>query len=383
MKTPLNPRKLFTFIWIWLLILISLSIYSQLELPSPTGPYSVGRTIFRWVDTSRPEVLTEDPNDYRGAMAFVWYPAVPGTGVDAEYFPGVSHLSESLSGSGEVAGWQALGLRFVRSKSPLNAQPLQGQKPFPVVLLSPGNGTNIEFYSALAGEIASHGYVVVGLNHPYDVPVVELSDGRIAAYNRQQWEMTPADHQAYSAERIKVRTADMLFVLAQLETINSKTDSPFASVLNLDSVAAAGHSLGGLTASEACKADSRFKACINLDGLQRGGPFSMEESAIPPDQPFLFLTKEDEIHPGLIESFEATSQSYWVAVHGAAHDHFADGLVLQPSLFPVPDRADKLMELIQEYTLAFLDQTLKVQAGGQLSGSVERVDISVRVFPSE
>lgn len=383
MKTYINSRRLILSIGLVLLILSSLSVYSQLELPSPTGPYAVGRTIFRWVDTSRPEVLTDDPNDSREVMAFVWYPAEPGTGVDAEYFPGISHLSESLIGSGEVARWQALGLRIVRSDSRLDARPLSDQEAFPVILLSPGNGTNIEFYSALAGEIASHGYVVVGLNHPYDVPVVALSDGRIAAYNRQQWEMTPADHQAYSAERIKVRTADILFVLEKLESINSDADSPFAALLNLESVAAAGHSLGGLTASEACKADSRFKACINLDGLQRGGPFSMEESAIPPTQPFLFLTKEDEIQPRLIESFEATSQSYWVVVHSASHDSFTDGPLLQPSLWPGPNRVDRVMELIPKYTLAFLDQTLKAQAraGGLLYDSVEREDVSVRVFP--
>ena len=384
MVTNIKSRRLIPSIGLVVLMLLSLSVYSQLELPPPAGPYTVGRTIFRWVDTSRPEVLTDDPNDSREIMAFVWYPAEPGTGVDEEYFPGISELSETLVGSGEVTWWQALGLRFVRSENRLDARPVQGRAPFPVVLLSPGNGTNIEFYASLAGEIASHGYVVVGLNHPYDVPAVDLSDGRIAAYNRQQWDMTPGDHQAYSAERIKVRTADMLFVMDQLAALNSAADSSFAGVLDLESVAAAGHSLGGITASEACKADPRFKACLNLDGLQRGGPFSMEASAIPPAQPFLFLTKEDELHPRLIESFDDTARSYWIVIHGAAHDHFADGLVLQPSLLPVPSQADKFMELIQEYTLAFLDQTLKAQAraGGLLYESVEREDVSVRIFPS-
>lgn len=382
MKTPLNPWRLFPSIGLLLLILLTLSVYSQLELSSPTGPYAVGRTILRWVDTSRPEVLTDDPNDYREVMALVWYPAEPGTGVESGYFPDITHLSERLVESGEVAWWQALGLRLVRSQSPLDAKPLQAQAPFPIVLLSPGNGTNIEFYSSLAGEIASHGYVVVGLNHPYDVPAVELSDGRVAAYDREQWAMTPADHRAYSAERIKVRTADMLFVMDRLEPMNSDADNPFAGVLDLESVAAAGHSLGGITASEACKADPRLKACINLDGLQRGGPFSMEESAIPPAQPFLFLTKEDELRSRLLHRLESTTESYWVVVHGAAHDSFTDGPLLQPSLLPISNKADEFMDLIQGYTLAFLDRTLNGQAGGLLSESVERKDVSVRVFPS-
>jgi hypothetical protein len=66
-------------IGLFILIALTLSLYLQLELPSTTGPYLVGRTIFRWVDTSRPEVLTEDANDFREVMALVWYPAEPGT----------------------------------------------------------------------------------------------------------------------------------------------------------------------------------------------------------------------------------------------------------------------------------------------------------------
>ena len=88
----------------------------------------------------------------------------------------------------------------------------------------------------------------------------------------------------------------------------------------------------------------------------------MDESALPPSQPFLFLTKESELHPKLIERFESTSASYWVVIHGANHDSFTDGPLLQPSLLPVPNQADQFMNLIQKYTLAFLNKTLKGQA---------------------
>ena len=151
--------------------------------------------------------------------------------------------------------------------------------------------------------------------------------------------------------------------------------------MDLDAVAAAGHSLGGITASEACKADSRFKACLNFDGIQRGGPFSMEETAIPPEQPFLFLTKEPQLHPRLIERFESMTESYWIVVHGTSHQSFTDGPLLQPSLLPGVNRADQLMRLIQKYTLAFVDHTLKGQSSALLSNPVDGNDVSVKVFP--
>lgn len=281
--------------------------------------------------------------------------------------------------SGELESWQVFGLRFIRSESRFNASPLK-EHPFPVVILSPGNGTNIEFYASLASEIASHGYVFVGVNHPYDVPATELSSGEIAPYNKDQWLLDAGGHQAYSAERIKVRTADMLHVLEKLDDVNA--DVRFAGIMDLDSIAAAGHSLGGITASEACKADPRFRACLNFDGLQRGGPFSMEETAIPPRQPFLFLTKESQLHPRVLQRFESMPESYWVMVHGASHQSFTDGPLLQPSLLPGANRADHFMDLIQEYSLAFLDHTLKGQTNNLLFETFDGEDVSVRVFPS-
>jgi hypothetical protein len=375
-------RKIALPILLLLLVGVALSIFLQLAPPAPSGPYTVGRTIFHWVDPSRPEAVTENPHDSREVMAFIWYPAAPGTGKAAGYFPGLSVVSQALEESGELTKWEVFGLRWIRSNSYLDAEPLKDRGSFPVVLLSPGNGTNIEFYTSLASEIASHGYIVVGINHPYDVAAVELSDGRVAPYDKSQWLLDAKAHQAYTAERITVRTADVLFVLNQLETIHADAHSSFGGILNLNAVAVAGHSLGGITASEACKVDSRFKACINMDGLLAGGPFSTEVAAIPPEQPFLFLTKESQIHPKLIEKFESTSESYWVVIHGASHESFTDGPQLQPTLLPLPNRADHIMTLIQNYTSVFLDQTLKGQPTNLLSTSIDTQDVSLKVFPS-
>jgi hypothetical protein len=367
---------------LFLLAFIAISLYLQFEIPKSTGPYAVGRMIFHWADFSRPEDMTANPDDSREIMAFLWFPAQPDTGVNAGYVPDISILSDALVQSEELARWQVLGLRFVRTESPLDARPLKDQARYPVILFSPGNGTNVEFYSALAGEIANHGYVVVGINHPYDVPAVALSDGRVAPYNKAQWSLDAATHQAYTRERMKVRVADLLFALHQVTILGATADSPFAGMLDLDAIAVAGHSLGGVAASEACKADLRFKACLNFDGIQIGGPFSMEETALPPSQTFLFLTKEAQLHPRLLQSFESTSESYWVVVHGASHDSFTDGPVIQPSLLPLLNETDRSMSLIQRYTLAFLDQAIKGATSRQLIENVDEEAVSVRVFPS-
>jgi hypothetical protein len=377
----LKPWKSILFVGLFLLLILYFFIYSHLELPASSVAYTVGRMVFQWVDSSRPEVLTEDPNDFREVIAMIWYPAEAGTGVIAGYFPDLPSVSDALVQSGEVKWWEVFGLRFIRSDSPLDANPVKAEHPFPVVIFSPGNGTNIEFYSSLASEIASYGYIVIGLNHPYDVPAVQLSDGDVASYDRSQWTMSPEEHNAYIAERMKVRTADVLFALEKLDEMNST--GLLTGSMDLDSIAAAGHSLGGITAAEACKADSRFKACLNLDGIQSGGPFSMEDTAMPPEQPFLFLTKEPQLHPRLLERFKSMPESYWIVVHGAFHQSFTDSQLLQPSLLPGTSLGDQLMNIIQQYTLAFLDHTLKGQPSALLSSSVDGKDVSVKVFPAE
>lgn len=365
-----------------LVFLLVVSVFLQLDLPAPTGPYAVGQTVFRWEDPSRPEELTDDPNDFREVIALIWYPAEGETGTTSPYFPELSTVSNALVESGEVEPWAVFGLQLMRSQNLLNANPVKNDVPYPILILSPGNATNIEFYNTLASEIASHGYIVVGINHPYDVAAVELSNHDVAQYYKEHESLEMRAHQAFIAERIKVRTEDVLFAFNQLRALNSGTNNLFSSMLDLETVAVAGHSLGGITASESCKAETRFRACLNFDGLQRGGPFSMEESAIPPDQPFMFMTKESKLHPQLIEKFESTLESYWVVIHGTSHDSFTDGPLLQPQILPIPNRADQIAHLIQTYTLAFLDQTLKGQRSHLLTKSFQLQDVSVQVYPS-
>ena len=45
------------------------------HFPKPTGSYAIGTVTYHWVDLSRPELFTTDPNDHRELMAQVWYPA--------------------------------------------------------------------------------------------------------------------------------------------------------------------------------------------------------------------------------------------------------------------------------------------------------------------
>ncbi len=57
--------------------------------------------------------------------------------------------------------------------------------------------------------------------------------------------------------------------------------------------------------------------------------------------------------------------------------------MLQPGLLPTANRADRIMSLIEKYTLAFRDRTLKNQQSNLISKSENLQDVTVEVYPSE
>jgi predicted dienelactone hydrolase len=145
-----------------------------------------------------------------------------------------------------------------------------------------------------------------------------------------------------------------------------------------------GHSLGGITAAEACRVTFQIRSCVNLDGLQQGGPFSADAHPIPPGQPFMMITKEKTLAPAIIALFAAAqSGSYRVVLPEAQHDNFTDGPLLLPSLLPIPNQADQLLSFIRAYTLAFFEQTLNQRPSPLLSKPLHSQSVWLEVYPPQ
>lgn len=61
--------------------------------PAPPGPFGIGRVGYDWVDPSRPDQYSSDPNAHRELMVYFWYPT-SGKSSDAKgsYFPGTQQM---------------------------------------------------------------------------------------------------------------------------------------------------------------------------------------------------------------------------------------------------------------------------------------------------
>jgi predicted dienelactone hydrolase len=230
-------------------------------LPPPSGPFAVGTEIYRWVDASRDERATKDPSDKRNVVAQAWYPAqAPGT-KPSVYMDGLANLPAKIV---LFPGFVMRTYDRIDTHATLNAE-VSNQRLWPVVIFSPGFGAPRAFYSALAADLASRGYVVLALDHPYEAAVTQLADGTIAA----RIDTSPLDvdaRDAWMADQLDVRTADFQFVLDRLVEGLGRLKGH----VDLSRVTAMGHSFGGATAVAATGRDPRIAAVVNIDGTPYG-----------------------------------------------------------------------------------------------------------------
>jgi hypothetical protein len=261
------------------------------ELPAPTGKLAIGRTSFHWIDTSRPEEMTDDPNDRRELVATLWYPADATTGEFAPYIDNLDRLA------GAIDQIHVNIARTVQTHTIAGARISVAQSRYPVLIFSPGNQMNAALYATQIEDLVSHGYMVLGIDPPYESLGVLYPDGRIARYTEEKYpKQAPRifrrSSRVFYKRRVDWRAADAAFALHQLEKLDTGAQaSPFKGRLDLARVGAFGHSIGGVAAAQTCQNDRRFKACANLDGKANSRPLFPGADGKGPEQPFLTFEK--------------------------------------------------------------------------------------------
>jgi predicted dienelactone hydrolase len=269
-KTNSNTRKRLLQITLVFLILFSIGPWTIFlpipKLTEPQGHYTVGTRIFRWVDSERAEPITPDPNDKRNVVVQAWYPtAQEAKGIHSSYVDGLDNLPEKI---GIMPDFIFDHYDQIETYGVLNAPISKEQNLWPVILFLTGNNAARAFYTSLATGLASYGYVVLMIDHPYEAMITQLADGKIAT----TIEVYPKDNPdltKFMIDRLNIRIADIQFVINQLGNPKRSHDN-FLSSLDQNRIVIAGHSLGGASAAAAMAFDSRIKAAANIDGTLYG-----------------------------------------------------------------------------------------------------------------
>lgn len=360
------------------------STLAYLRLPAPTGESAIGRQAAVWTDPTRPETHTPAAADLRQLRVVAWYPTDDAASAAAPYLADLDAIRDGLVASGELSAVEVAGLGFASANAHADAPPSAAETGWPVLLLSPGNATNVEFYGAIAEELASHGYVVLGIDHPWQVAAVALADGQVAVLEPEAAPTGPIGAQDGGpvVAKIAERVADIGFVVDRLVAGDLPGLEGLTGRLDLDRIGILGHSNGGIAAVQACKADPRLDACLNIDGQLAAGPFGASGEPVAPDQPFLVLTKEATLHPRLAEAFEAGGDgTYRVVVPAAGHEQFADGPRFEPRLLPVEGTADAVLRVSRGFAVAFFDHVLRGAPRSVLGEVDAPTDVRVEVYP--
>ncbi len=344
------------------------------HLPEPTGPYPVGTAKLHLVDRTRPETSTPTPDDHRELMVQVWYPARVERG--ARPAPLVEQMPFPFS-----------HLPLVRTHAHLESPVSDAQASYPVLIFSHGHVGFIEQNLTQMEELASHGYIVISMAHPYHTIVTVFPDGRTvpadpALSNALLRGVSPA--KGVYAEHLGIWTDDTRFLIDELESIQAdERESMLAGKLDMDRLGVFGQSFGGVTAVQVCAVDDRCQAGISLDaGLPRD--YTGQTTASPLKQPFMFLLNEGMAHYVHTALGAVENTAYGVVVRGTMHFDFTDLYLYSPLLKLTmafgPIDGHRMIKILNDYTLAFFDKYLKGEMPSLLDGpSLDYPDVEFQV----
>lgn len=346
------PRyKAFTTIWKFILLalivvmtLVPAILFPQHRLPRVTGPYPVATATYTYTDKNRIEAFT-DRGDNRSVNVEFWYPE-------------------------------------------------QAEGTYPLLVFSHGAFGIKSSNSSTFTELASHGYVVVSIDHPYhsfytvseEGKLVTIDPGFLKEFNNSNKDGVYSLGEVFELTQkwMTLRTDDMGFVIDTiLEQAKQKKDAVYERI-DTQKIGMFGHSMGGAASVALSRQRDDIDAVVNIDA-----PFFSE---LVYDQATNELTAKSEAYS--IPLLNIYSDDVWVqldsspvyvanrlsneAFKGATTVHFEGAKHL--SLTDLPLFSPILANLLQggrkatidtyyaietqnERILRFFDDALKNQGG--------------------
>jgi predicted dienelactone hydrolase len=357
--------------------------------PKPSGPYPVGTLNLHLVDPARqeqyapasgaPEAGEPEGGRPRELMVQVWYPAAADSeGATAPWMQDMQVMGPAISQQIGMPPFFLGHVAYVRTHAILEAPLAPGGEAFPLLLFSHGWGGFRQQNSFQMQELASHGFVVAAVQHPYGAVATVFPDGRVAYNNPEALPVGAAQAEFLPAAWALADqwAGDLGFVLDYLSAQNAAgSGSPFSGRLDLDQVGVFGHSTGGGAAVEFCGREARCRAGLGLDAYLT--PVSQAVLQAGLEQPFLFLYSElwpSEQNDRLLEQLFANSpvplQAFTIL--GTDHYDFSDLPMLSPLSAQLglkgPLNGARVLRIINDYSLDFFSHYLKGKTSDLLQG---------------
>lgn len=235
-KTTRKGKKILTAglkilaVIILLSVIIRLVLFPPYQQPEVTGSCKVLVKEFTWVDEDRTETFT-DTGEKRALTVKFWYPEEEGS--------------------------------------------------YPLVVFSHGAFGVIDSNYSTFAELASNGYVVASIAHPYHAMYVRDVNGKVTVANMDfvksvyvgNGTYSPLEEQKVyenSLEWMALRTADENFVLDMILSLAKKGEEAPFSKIDGEKIGLFGHSMGGAASVQLGRERDDIDAVIDLEGTMLG-----------------------------------------------------------------------------------------------------------------
>lgn len=365
-------------------------LFPVFQLPKPTGNFDIGTQTLHFIDSSRSETFTDDTEDHRELMVQLWYPTETSqANKDSLFMMNTQSFRDLMDQYGQSLGTSGLALQYWKyiGANSYQEAPVKQGGPYPVVLVSHGLGNSKMLHTSQAENLASHGYIVIGIDHTYSSIATLFPNGKVTPFK------TEFSDDNFQEEAMKLETvwlADIKYILEQLQLINNgdiKEAAQFQHHLDLSAIGMMGFSFGGATAYDAVKEYPELTSGINMDGTL----INVGEEALE-NKPFLFLMSDfvAEIgnqlstNPSIPENtlqllkkeqemINHTLQHGGYAFHlkGADHYNFTDLQLYSNALSYIgmtgKIKSRQSAEIVNALIVQFFDQTLKKDEAKSLS----------------
>ena len=361
--------KIHLHIFISLLAIVLIGCIPFNRPSKPSGINNIGTQSFELLDSNRLEWFTDDKDDYRRIMIQIWYPTKDEQGEKELYIDHGDIRSKALADYFGYKPFLFKNLTKIETNSFKNARPDLNQN-YPLIIFSHGLGGFRAQNTIMVEELASHGYVVVGIEHAYDANVSVFNNGDIADYrsdsNFEQMNNSrpsPEEFWALRLPQLKTRSADVDFVLDQIE--NEKLPQSIIDIIDFENIGVFGHSFGGATGIYSSYSDSRIDACVNLDGWMVPVPDNIINDGITQD--FMYIGQKnwnEELNYEKLNKFiESNSSSSKILIPGTTHYDYSDTPYMSSAAKLLKKSGnlenEKLKNILNELILSFFNKNLK------------------------
>ncbi|HKN54106.1 MAG TPA: alpha/beta hydrolase, partial [Amycolatopsis sp.] len=295
---------------------------------------------------------------YRELMVSVFYPATSANGPTKQYMTPLES-QRNLERQG-IPGVPLDIMSTVRTNAVVDAKPAGRPHSLPLIVLSPGWTQPRATLTALAEDLASHGYVVAAIDHTYENRATTFPDGHVTDCAACAFDN---DEATFWPKYNRVHAADTSFVLDELTGPRPKWRGSW--LIDPARIGMTGHSAGGAATTHAMLADPRIRAGADIDGSVH---VTIPGSGL--SRPFMFMGSMDSYTPGATGPYDdwekdwthLTGWKRWIMVSGTVHSSFTDLGVLAAQLgvdLGNSIDANRALAITRAYVSAFFDQNLR------------------------